>query len=276
MDNYTHNSPGKLSLSASYLHNPLEEPNISALVSLQTSRASSQPTQRLATSRMPSTAQKILQMSYMELLCETARPEPRLRRILGHVGIYENASLLCRSMEERGFCPGREVEKTRKDEAGEDESRRCRPVRPSSTKVQRVRTFSGFQAITQSELERRRLCNVTSTGTTEGSDGSDDSDGSDESDESDDSDKSEGSGAAEPGDEGNDDSVLCESEHVVIERVELVQKAILSRDSNDLSREISRCRSSRGERDDDGQLWQQQPRVFTHVESEQAFYNVWR
>ena len=42
--------------------------------------------------RFRSTAWKILQSSHMELLYELARPEPRLRKLLGHFSVYEDAS----------------------------------------------------------------------------------------------------------------------------------------------------------------------------------------
>ena len=145
------------------------------------------------------TAQKMLQMSYMELLYEYARPEPRLRRRLGHVGIYENASRLCgeRGQEDVVGHQGRE-----KGICG-DENHQLWPVRTSSNQVQRARTFSDPQALARPKLEHQQLRTPTETAITEVSDGSDESRDSD------------ASGSSDDGD--HDDRVLCESEHVAIE-----------------------------------------------------------
>jgi hypothetical protein len=108
---------------------------------------------------MPSTAQKIIQMSYIELLYEHARPEPRLRRLLGHVGIYGHASRLFQErMQKSIVCFDREEEKM-----SEDESRQSQPVGTSFTEARLVWTFSDFQALIRSKLEHQQLWDVTAT-----------------------------------------------------------------------------------------------------------------
>jgi hypothetical protein len=192
----------------------------------------------------------------MELLYEHARPEPRLRRLLGHVGIYETASRLCRErMQKSVFCLDRGEAKM-----VEDGIRPSRPVRASYTETQPVPTFSDFQPMIRSKLQHQQLCDVTTTEITEGSDGSD---------------ESEEIEASESGDDNHDDRLLSESEHSFIKRVEILEKASSLMDSDDLAREMSKCIITTGEQIDDEQIWGQQQRVLTPIESTQAFHNVW-
>jgi hypothetical protein len=197
----------------------------------------------------------------MELLYEHARPEPRLRRLLGHVGIYEHASRLHQErMQESILYFDREEEKM-----GENESRQSRPVGTSFTEARPVRTFSNFQALIQSKLEHQQLCDVTATEVTGGKD---------ESDESGESEESADSEAGESDDDDHDDSIFLESEHAVIKRDEFLKKALSLGDGDDLAREMSRCTITKGKQIDDDQMWEQQQRVLTQSESEEAFYNV--
>lgn len=201
-------------------------------------------------------------MSYMELLYENARTEPRLRRLLGHVSIYENASrIYWERMQKIAFCLDKGEEKT-----VEDESRQSRPVRTSFTKAQRVQTFSDLQAMSQSKLEHQQLCNVTTTEITEDSD---------ESDESRESDESEESEASESSNDDHDNGILNGNAHAVIERVGILMKASLSKDSDDLASQMSRSTITKGEQTEDEQLWEYQQQILTQRESEQAFHDVW-
>jgi hypothetical protein len=210
-------------------------------------------------------------MSYMELLREHARPEPRLRRILGHVGIYEIASRLYRERIQESVSElGGEEERTGEDEPGGDKSRHRRPVRTSPNEAQRVRTFSEY---IRSNLEHQRLCDVPPTADTEDGNESDESESSDDSDDSDESDKSEESETSESGNDDHAVSILVES--AAIERVELFTRALSSRKSDDLTRKMSRATITKGEQDNDGQLSQQQPLLLTRSRSERAFYNEW-
>lgn len=210
----------------------------------------------------------------MKLLREHARPEPRLRTLLGHVGIYEIASCLYRErIQESVSDLGGEEERTGEDEPGGDKSRHRRLVRTSPNEAQRVRTFSEYQATIRSNLEHQRLCDVLPTADTEDGNESDESENSDDSDDSDESDESEGSEASESGNEDHAVNILVES--AVIERVELFTRTLSSKNSDNLTRKMSRATITKGEQDNGGQLPQQQPRVLTRSESERAFYNVW-
>lgn len=55
---------------------------------------SQQAASGLAITYVHAPAFKILHLSHMEILCEVARPEVRLHRLLGHLSVYENASRL--------------------------------------------------------------------------------------------------------------------------------------------------------------------------------------
>jgi hypothetical protein len=213
-------------------------------------------------------------MSYMELLREHARPEPRLRRLLGHVGIYEIASRFYRERIQESVSElGGEEERTGEDERGGDKSRHRRPVRTSPNKAQRVRTFSEYQATIRSNLEHQRLCDVPPTADTEDGNESGESENSDDSDDSDESDESEESEASESGNDDHAVSILVES--AVSERVEIFTRALSSRKSDNLTKKMSRVTITKGEQENDGQLSQQQPRLLTRSQSERAFYNVW-
>jgi hypothetical protein len=98
--------------------------------------------------------------------------------------------------------------------------------------------------------------------------------GSDESDESGESEESGDSEASQSDDDDHDDSILFESEHAVIKRVELLKKALSSGDSDNLAKEMSRCTITKGKHIDDEQIWEQQQRVLTQSETEQAFHNI--
>lgn len=205
---------------------------------------------------MPLTAQKMLQMSYMELLYEYARPEPRLRRLLGHVGIYENASRLCREKEQKDVT-GLVLEE--KGNWGE-EGGQPRPVRRSSTKIQFARTFLEPQPVIRPKLQDQQLHATIETEIAEVTNGSDDSEDSDSSESSDD-------------DHG--ESFLRENEHMAIDGDGPLKKSSSFTSASDLARQMAKCIDTREVQSEDEQLWEQQQRVFTQRESDQAFYSVW-
>lgn len=201
-------------------------------------------------------------MSYMELLSERARPEPRLRRLLGHVRIYENATRLQQQkMEKSVFSFGEEEEegKRARDAASGAESGRFRPLTASLKEVERVQTFSEFQAMIRSNLEHQPLCTMRVAEITE------------DSDESDGSEESEG---RESGDEDHGDSISGEGEHRVVERIVLLQKAFMLRDREGLAVEVSSYPITKGEQDDDPRLWERAP-MLRSSGREEALYDVW-
>jgi hypothetical protein len=121
--------------------------------------------------QMRSTAQKILQMSYMELLYEGASPEPRLRRLLGHVSTYENTSNWCQEDKKKNFSYV-DDEKDKASEEGrvENDGHQNGDFTRDATQVEHVRRWSEFQATIQSQLQHQQLVVVTAEEVTEGSD----------------------------------------------------------------------------------------------------------
>lgn len=205
---------------------------------------------------MRSVVQKVLQMSYMELLYEGARPEPRLRRLLGHVTTYENASRWCwqNQKERASFLDDEGGQDRGANRADKGRRHQDAILETTPTQGRRVWTLSELQVTIQSKLEHQPQFTVTATEVTEDSD---ESGGSDES------------------EEGDDCSICSTDEDPVIERMELLQEAVSLRDSDNRAAEQSRCRSTRGKPDDDRKLWQQPPRVLSDRERKQAFEEVW-
>jgi hypothetical protein len=147
---------------------------------------------------------RMAQVSYIELLSEHMRPEPRLRRLLGHVSIYENATRWqWQMMEKIELSFIEERERMTRDAATRAGNGQHGPLTTTIDESQRVQTFSEFQAMIRSSLENLPLCTVTEKEMTEDSKESDRSSGSEESEESEGSEVSEGQdiGGWEHGDE---------------------------------------------------------------------------
>jgi hypothetical protein len=158
-------------------------------------------------------------MSYAALVYESERSEPRLRRILGHLWIYENAVRAYReAMQKRGSCPGRRKKRMRKVAVGEDD------VDINATIVAMRLRKDNAEDDERGERDER-----------DESDESDDSEESvkneeiDES-ESEESDEDEEREASESGNKDNDDNFLGKSEQAVIGRLELLLKVFASQD----------------------------------------------
>ena len=227
----------------------------------------SQPTSKMTTSQTLCTAQKILQLSYMELLYERAQPDPQLRRLLAHIDMWENANRMYRDeMKKRVFRLGEKRKKMAEDDAREHQHRQFRRSRTSLDKVQRARTLSEFQAMTRSEPENNSLRETTTAEAIDDSDERDDSGCSDQSGESQ---------ASEPGHEDHDDEIWNQSKHPISERVEILKKPFSVRDDENLAKDLSKCTIMEQKQDSDHQLWEEQPHVFSYNESEQAFYDIW-
>jgi hypothetical protein len=147
---------------------------------------------------------RMAQVSYIELLSEHMRPEPRLRRLLGHVSMYENATRWQRQTVEKIELPfTRERERMTRDAAARAGNGQHGPLTTTVDESQPVQTFSEFQAMIRSSLENLPLYTVTETEMTEDSKESDRSSGSEESEGSEGSEESEGQDAEgwEHGDE---------------------------------------------------------------------------
>ena len=147
----------------------------------------SQPLPDVVMAQTRITAQKILQISHMELLQEGARPEPRLHRLLGHITTYENASQWCLENRREGiFCIGDKQEKAGDKRATTNDNSRDTLSSKLPTQVQCFRNLLEFQVATQSQLQDRTLVTVNAIEVDADSDDSDssDSDSGDSSDES--------------------------------------------------------------------------------------------
>lgn len=120
---------------------------------------------------MQSTAQKIMQISHIELLYESARPEPRLGRLLGHVGTYENTRRWYEQTKNENISC-----KFRDKEEGEIYMRRRGKIRgiessaQRSAHVQHVQTLLEPQAMIQSQLQDQQFVVVTEEEVLEDSD----------------------------------------------------------------------------------------------------------
>ena len=151
-------------------------------------------------------------MSHMELLCEGARPEPRLLRLLGHCSTYENTSRWWQENNKKNvFYTADE-----KEEARESGVSTKRP-----TDMQSVRDLSEYQTTIQSQLQYPQLPTVTVI---------EYSVDSDESDESDDDDNG---------------SITSDDESLVLERIESSMEAFSLRDDGNHASDLSRCRSAK-------------------------------
>src|SRR6266516_1501191 len=97
------------------------------------------------------TAQKILQVSHMELLYEGAHPEPRLRRLLDHVSAHDNADRWCQENKRKSIFYIRDHKEKAQEETATagDTSHQNGMSLKSPTKEQRFRTLSEFQVAIQ-------------------------------------------------------------------------------------------------------------------------------
>ena len=128
------------------------------------------------------TAQKILQLSHMELLQEGARPEPRLHRLLGHITTYENANRWYLENRREGiFYIGGKQGKAGDKGATTNNNGRDGLSSKSPTQVQCFRNLSEFQAAMQSQLQDRTSVTANATEVDTDNDDSDSSDSSDDS-----------------------------------------------------------------------------------------------
>ena len=235
------------------------------------SKLPSQPLPSVVMAQTRITAQKILQMSHMELLQEGARPEPRLHRLLGHVTAYENASQWC--LENRRECifyMGDKKEKAGDKRAATDDNGRDGLSSRFPTQVQYFRTLSEFQVATQSQLKPRTSITVNATEVGADSDDSDSSDSSDETYESDSHDDDDHYH------DGNDTRICSHNKDAGMKRVEYMTNTLsLKVDRNNKAADISMHKVAKGEQDDDRKIWEQQPRVFTDSESKRAYDDMW-
>jgi hypothetical protein len=235
------------------------------------SKLSSQPLPSAVTAQTRITAQKVLQMSYMELLQEGARPEPRLHRLLGHIGAYENASQWC--LEDKRECifyMGDKKEKARDKRATTDDNGRDGLSSKFPTQMQYFRTLSEFQVAAQSQLQPQTLVtvNVAEVDTDSDSDSSDSSNETYESDSQHDDDDHYHYGI--------DTRICSHNKDAGMKRVEYMTNALsLKVDGNNKATDISMHNVAKGEQDDDRKLWEQQPRVFTDSEIRRAYDNMW-
>jgi hypothetical protein len=227
------------------------------------SKLPSQPLPCAVMAQTRITAQKILQMSLVELLQEGARPEPRLHRLLGHVKAYENASHWC--LENRRECIFYTGDK--KEEAGDkrattDDNGRDGLSSKFLTQVQYFRTLSEFQVAAQSQLRPQMPITVNAIEVDSDSDDGDSSDSSDETYESDSHDDDDHCH------DGNDTRICSHNKDAGMKRVEHMTNALsLKVDGNN--------KVAKWEQDDDRKIWGQQPRVFTGSESERAYDDMW-
>src|SRR2546423_832350 len=93
-----------------------------------------------------------------------------------------------------------------------------------------------------------------------------------------DDDDSESSDESDEGDSGDDDEdvrVLNHNGKPTIELTYFSKEDFSPSNNKNNALRCQRYRSAKGEEDDDQKLWEQQPRVLTESESEQAFYSVW-
>ena len=234
------------------------------------SKLPSQPLPSVVMAQTRITAQKILQMSHMELLQEGARPEPRLHRLLGHVTAYENASQWC--LENRRECifyMGDKKERAGDKRATTDDNGRDGLSSRFPTQVQYFRTLSEFQAAAQSQLKPRTSITVSATEVNADSD-SDSSDSSDESYESDSHDDDDHYH------DGNDTSICSHNKDAGMKCVEYMTNALsLKVGGNNKAADTSIYKVAKGEPGDDRKIWEQQPRVFTDSENKRAYDDLW-
>jgi hypothetical protein len=253
------------------------------------SRPPSRPLPDVVMAQTRITAQKILQMSYMELLQEGIRPEPRLRRLLGHVTTYENANQWC--LENRRECifyTSDKQEKAGDKRATTNDNGRDGLSSKLPTQVQCFPNLSEFQMAMQSQVRGRTLVTVNATEVGADSDDSDSSDSSDDGVSGDSSDESVSGDSSDESYEGdshdhddhhdndNDPRVCSHNSDAGMKRVEYMTNTLsLKVGANNKATDTSMYRSVKGEQDDDRKIWEQQPRVFTSSESKWAYNDMW-
>src|ERR1700733_4836581 len=190
------------------------------------------------------TVQKILQMSYMELLQEGARPEPRLHRLLGHITTYEKANQWCLENRREGILyVGDKQGKAGDRGATTNDNGRDGFCSKPPPQVQCFRNLSEFQAAMQSQLQNRTLVTVNAT-EVDGS--SDDSDSSDESYESDFHDNDN----HHDGDNGP--RIYSHNNDAGMKRMEFMTNTLsLKVGANNKATDTSMFKSAKAEQDDD-------------------------
>jgi hypothetical protein len=166
-------------------------------------------------------------MSYAALLYESDRPEPRLRRILGHIRIYENAvGVYQEAMQKRASCPGRKEKRMRNAVADEDD------VKIDATIAAMRLTKDSLEGEENEENEESE----ESAESEESDESESESEESEDSDESEETDEDEESEASEAGNKDHDDNFFGASEQAVTGRLEPLLKAFASQDGRMVGR----------------------------------------
>lgn len=124
-------------------------------------------------------------MSHMELLCESARPEPRLHRLLGHISIYESTNRWCHEDNNRVVDLNNEKEKVEINGRLEKSSDRNESSAKNATSVYGIRKLPNPHARIQTKQQQHQLVTVTAKEVGECSEESDSYEESELSDESD-------------------------------------------------------------------------------------------
>jgi hypothetical protein len=235
------------------------------------SKLPSQPPPSAVMAQTRITAQKILQMSHMELLQEGARPEPRLHRLLGHITAYENASQWClENKRECIFYMGDKKEKAGDKRATTDDNGRDELSSKFPTQAQYFRTLSESQVAAQSQLKPWMSITVSATEVDADSDDSDSSDSSDETYESDSHDDDDHYH------DGNDTRICSHNKDAGMKHMEYMTNALsLKVGGNNEAADTSIYQVAKGEQGDDRKIWEQQPQVFTDSESKRAYDDTW-
>jgi len=129
------------------------------------------------------TANKIHQISHMEILQEGTRPEPRLRRLLGHISTYDNVEQWRMDNQQQIFLA--ETARYQKAQIVPLPKPTCRATVSSSDPQLKLRTLAQFQAAVRSHFEVEKETTVSTEEVLSDSDSEEDEDENELNDDSD-------------------------------------------------------------------------------------------
>jgi hypothetical protein len=129
------------------------------------------------------TANKIHQISHMEILQEGTRPEPRLCRLLGHISAYDNVEQWRRDNQQKIFLA--ETARYQQAQIVRLAKPTCQATASGSESPLKLRTLAQFQAAVRSQVEVDKETTVSTEEVLSDSDSEEDEDETESDDDSD-------------------------------------------------------------------------------------------
>ena len=178
--------------------------------------------------RMPELqlANKLRQISHMEILQEGTRPEPRLRRLLGHINTYDNVERWRLDNEQQIVAS--ELIHHKECQTARMTRPICQPSVASSQPTLKLRTLSEFQAAVRNHFEVEKETTVNTEEVSSDSDSEDETESEASSD-----DEWDNEDESETDDDSDADSAWSDGEDPIIAMIREGTKSLLQRYQKD-------------------------------------------